>query len=90
MPNRVEQKLQDGAGTEKLPHLGWLRLVHSSSVAGTKPVIATRNGSDTHGGQEFKVWSLRELEAENAKLRNTAIRLALEIQDLRMGRLAAS
>jgi hypothetical protein len=32
---------------------------------------------------------VRELEAENAELRNTAIQLALEIQDLRMGRLVA-
>jgi hypothetical protein len=90
MPNRVERKLQNGAGAEKPPRLRLLRLVPTSSVAGTKPVSATRNGSDNHGGQEFKVWSLRKLEAENAKLRNTAIQLALEIQDLRMGKLAAS
>jgi len=89
MPNRVERKLQNGAYTEKLPRLRLLRLVPTSSAAGTKPVIATRNGLDIQGSQEFKVWSLRELEAENADLRNTAIQLALEIQDLRMGRLAA-
>jgi hypothetical protein len=88
MPNRVERKLQNGAGIEKLPRLPLLRLVSTSSVAGTKPVIATRDG--IQGGQEFKVWSLCELEAENAELRNTAIHLALEIQDLRMGRLAAN
>ena len=90
MPNRVELKLHNGTGTEKLPRLRLLRLVPTSSVAGTKPVIATRNGLDIQGSQGSKVWSLCELEAENAELRNTAIRLALEIQDLRMGRLAAS
>jgi hypothetical protein len=84
MPNRVERKLQDGAGTEKLPRLRLLHLVRTSSVAGTKPVVAARNSSDIQGGQGFKVWNLRELEAENAELRNTAIQLALEIQDLRM------
>ena len=90
MPNRVELKLHNGTGTEKLPRLRLLRLVPTSPVADIKPVIVTRNGLDIQGGQEFKVWSLRELEAENAELRNTAIQLALEIQDLRMGRLAAS
>jgi hypothetical protein len=90
MPNRAERKFQNGAGTEKLPRLRLLRLVRTSSVASTKPVIATRNGSNIQGGQEFRVWSLRELEAENAELRNTAIQLALEIQDLRMGSLAAN
>lgn len=89
MPNRVERKLQNGAGTEMLPRLRLLRLVPTSSVAGTKPVTAMRNGLDIQAGQEFKVRGLRELEAENAELRNTAIQLALEIQDLRMGRLAA-
>jgi hypothetical protein len=90
MPNRAERKVQSVAGTEKHPRLCLLRLVPTSSVAGTKPVIATRNGLNIQGGQECKVWSLRELAAENARLRNTAIQLALEIQDLRMGRLAAS
>ena len=90
MSDRIERKLQDGPGTEALPRLHLLRLVHTSSVAGTKSVTATRNGLDIHGCQKFKVWSLRELEAENAELRNTAIQLALEIQDLRMGRLAAN
>jgi hypothetical protein len=90
MPDRIERKSQNGAGTETLPRLRLLHLVPTSSVAGTKLVIAARNGLDIHGGQEFKVWSLRELEAENAKLRNTAIQLALEIQDLRMGRMAAN
>jgi hypothetical protein len=95
MPDRVEQKVQNSAGTEKFPHLRLLRLVRTSSVAGTKsvadtkPAIATRDGLNIQGGQGFKVWSLRELEAENAELRNTAIQLALEIQNLRMGRLAA-
>jgi hypothetical protein len=90
MPNRVVRKLQNGPGTEAFPRLRLLRLVHTSSVAGPKPVIATRNGLDIQGGQKCEDWSLRELEAENADLRNTAIQLALEIQDLRMGRLAAS
>jgi 1,4-dihydroxy-2-naphthoyl-CoA synthase len=89
MPNRVKRKLQNGAGTEKLHRLRLLHVVRASSVAGMKPVIATRNGLDIQGGQEFKVWSLRELEAENAELRNTAIQLSLEIQDLRICRLAA-
>jgi hypothetical protein len=84
MSNRVDRRLQNGAGTETLPRSCLLRLVRTSSVAGTKPVVATRNGSDIHGGQRFKVWSLRELEAENTELRNTAIQLALEIQDLRV------
>jgi len=44
-----------------------------------------RNGLDIQDGQGFKGWSLRELEAENAELRDTAIQLALEIQELRMG-----
>ena len=90
MPNRAERKVQSVAGTEKHPRLCLLRLVPTSSVAGTKPVIATRNGLNIQGGQECNVWSLRELEAENAQLRITAIQLALEIQDLRMGRLAAN
>jgi hypothetical protein len=89
MPYRVEQELQNSAGTEKLPRLRLLRQLRTSSVGDTKPVIATRNGLDIRGGQGFKVWSLRELEAENVELRNTAIQLALEIQDLRVGRLAA-
>jgi hypothetical protein len=89
MPNRVKRKLQNGAGIEKLPRLRLLRVVGTSSVAGMKPVIATRNGLDIQGGQEFKVWSLRELEVENAELRNTAIQLSLELQDLRMCRLSA-
>jgi hypothetical protein len=86
MPNRVERKLPSGAGTEKLPRLRFLRLVRTSSVAGTKPSIAEHDGLDLQGGQGFKVWSLRELEAENTELRNTAIQLALEIQDMRMDR----
>jgi hypothetical protein len=85
MSNRVERKLQSGAVTEKLPRLRLLHLVRTSSVAGKKPVVATRNGLNIQDGQGFKVWNLRELEAENAELRNTAIQLALEIQDLRMG-----
>jgi hypothetical protein len=85
MPHRAERKLQKGAGAERLPRLRLLRLVTTSSVVGTKAVIATRNGIDIQDGQGFKVWSLRELEAENAELRNTAIQLALEIQDLRIG-----
>jgi hypothetical protein len=88
MHNRVERKLQNCRGTEALPRLRLLRLVHTSSVAGTTPAVTTRNGLDIHGSQELKVWSLSELEAENAELRKTAIQLALEIQDLRM--LAAS
>jgi hypothetical protein len=85
MPHRAERKLQKCAGAERLPRLRLLRLVPTSSVVGTKAVIATRNGIDIQDGQGFKVWSLRELEAENAELRNTAIQLALEIQDLRIG-----
>jgi 1,4-dihydroxy-2-naphthoyl-CoA synthase len=84
MPNRVARKLQNGAGKERLPRLRLLRLVRTSSVAVTKPVIAMRDGPAIQDGQGFEVWSLRELEAENAELRNTAIQLALEIQDLRM------
>jgi hypothetical protein len=85
MSNRVERKLRDGAGTENLPRFRLLHLVRTSSVPGTKPVVATRNGLNIRDGQRFKVWNLRELEAENAELRSSAIRLALEIQDLRMG-----
>jgi hypothetical protein len=85
MSYRVERKLQNGAGTEKLPQLRLLRLAGTGSVVGTKPVVATRNGMNVQADQGFKVWNLRELEAENAELRNTAIQLALEIQDLRMG-----
>jgi hypothetical protein len=44
-----------------------------------------RNGLDIQDGLSFKDWSLRDLEAENAELRDTAIQLALEIQELRMG-----
>jgi hypothetical protein len=36
-------------------------------------------------GRALNVRSLRELEAENDELRNTAIQLALEIQELRTG-----
>ena len=85
MSYRIERKLRNGAGTEKLPQFRSLRLVRTSSVPGTKPVVATRNGLNIRDGQRFKVWNLRELEAENAELRSSAIRLALEIQDLRMG-----
>jgi hypothetical protein len=85
MSYRVERKLRNGACTENLPRFRSLRLVPTGSVARTKPVVATSNGLNIHDGQRFKVWSLRELEAENAELRNTAIQLALEIQDLRTG-----
>jgi hypothetical protein len=85
MPNRAYREAQDIARTERLPRLRLLRLVRTSSVAGSKPVIAMRNGLDIQDGQGFKDWSLRELEAENAELRDTAIQLALEIQELRMG-----
>jgi len=44
-----------------------------------------RDGLDFQTGRATNVRSLRELEAENAELRNTAIKLALEIQDLRRG-----
>lgn len=90
MRKRVRRKVQNGTGSEELPPLRLLRLAPTGSVAGAKPVLAKRNSLNIQGGQECKVWSLRELEAENTKLRNTAIQLALEIQDLRMGRLAAS
>jgi hypothetical protein len=85
MSHRVERKFRNGACTENLPRFRSLRLVPTSSGAGTKPIIATRNGLKIRDGQGFKAWNLRELEAENAELRNTAIQLALEIQDLRMG-----
>jgi len=85
MPNRAYREAQDIARTERLPRLRLLRLVRTSSVAGSKSVIAMRNGLDIQDGQGFKDWSLRELEAENAELRDTAIQLALEIQELRMG-----
>ena len=86
MPNRAYREAQDFARTERLPRLRLLRLVRTSSDADTKPVIAMRNGLDIQDGLSFKDWSLRELEAENAELRDTAIQLALEIQELRMGR----
>jgi hypothetical protein len=85
MSHRVERKLRNGASTENLPRFRSLRLVSTGSVARTKPVVATRNGLNIQDGQRFKVWNLHELKAENAELRNTAIQLALEIQDLRMG-----
>jgi hypothetical protein len=85
MPNRAYREAQDIARTERLPRLRLLRLVRTSSDAGSKPVIAMRNGLDIQDGLWFKDWSLRELEAENAELRDTAIQLALEIQELRMG-----
>lgn len=85
MPNRAYREAEDIARTERLPRLRLLRLVRTSSVAGSTPVIAMRNGLDIQDGQGFKGWSLRELEAENAELRDTAIQLALEIQELRMG-----
>jgi hypothetical protein len=90
MPNRAERKVQNGARTEKLPRLRLLSFVPTSSVVGKRPVMAMRNGLDVQRDQGFKVRSLRELEAENAELRNTAIQLALEIQDLRTVRLAAN
>jgi hypothetical protein len=85
MPKRPDRKPQDIAGTEKPPRLRLLRLVPRSAVLGTRgPAIAMRDGLDFQTGRATNVRSLRELEAENAELRNTAIKLALEIQDLRM------
>jgi hypothetical protein len=91
MPKRAYRETQDIARTEKPPRLRLLRLEPESSVLNTRgPAFATRSDLDYRTGRAINVMSLRELEAENAELRNTAIQLALEIQDLRMGRLAAS
>jgi hypothetical protein len=86
MPNRAYREAQDVTRTEKPPRLRLLRLESGSSVLGMRgPAIAMRNDLNFQTGRAINVQSLRELEAENAELRNTAIQLALEIQDLRMG-----
>jgi hypothetical protein len=90
MPKRADRKLQDIdvdiACAEKHPRSRLLRLVPKSSVSrARKPADAMWDGLDLRTGLAINVQSLRELEAENAELRNTAIQLALEIQELRMG-----
>jgi hypothetical protein len=90
MPKRADRKPQDVACAEKHPRLRLLRLVPKSSVSGVrKPAGAKWDGLDLRTARTITVQNLRELEAENAELRNTAIQLALEIQDLRVCRLAA-
>jgi hypothetical protein len=86
MPKRAYREAQDIARTEQPPRLRLLRLEPGSSVLGMRgPAIAMRDDSNFQTGRAINVQRLRELEAENAELRNTAIQLALEIQDLRMG-----
>jgi hypothetical protein len=84
MPKQADRKSQDNACAEKHPRLRLLRRIPKSLVSG-KPADAMWDGLDLHTGRAINVQSLRELEAENAELRNTAIQLALEIQELRMG-----
>jgi hypothetical protein len=86
MPKRTNQK-PPAACTEKPNRLRLVVLNPRSSVsAARKSAVAAFDGLDLRG---IDLRCLRELEAENTKLRITAIQLALEIQDLRMGRLAA-
>jgi len=87
MPTRTDQKPPGVACTEKPSRLRLVVLNPRSSVsAARKSTVAALDGLDLRG---IDLRCLRELEAENTKLRITAIQLALEIQDLRMGRLAA-
>jgi len=86
MPKRTDQKLSD-ACRERPSRLRLVVLNPRSSVsAARKSAVAALDGLNIRG---IDLRCLRELEAENTKLRITAIQLALEIQDLRMGRLAA-
>jgi hypothetical protein len=85
MPKRADRKPRDIACAEKHSRLRLLRLEPKSSVLGVrKPANAIWDGLDLRTDRAINAQSLRELEAENAELRNTAIQLALEIQDLRM------
>jgi hypothetical protein len=85
MPKRADRKPRDIACAEKYPRLRLLRLEPKGSVPGVrKPADAIWNGLDLRADRAINVQSLRDLEAENAELRNTAIQLALEIQNLRM------
>jgi len=87
MPKRTDQEPQHDACTEKPSRLRLVFLNPRSSVsAARKSAVAALDGLNIRG---VDLRCLRELEAENTELRNTAIQLALELQDLRIGRLTA-
>jgi hypothetical protein len=85
MSKQADRKPRDIACAEKHPRLRLLRPSPDGSVLGVrKPADAIWDGLDLRTDRAINVQSLRDLETENAELRNTAIQLALEIQDLRM------
>jgi hypothetical protein len=85
MLNQIPRVRRNAVSTRKPFRPPLLRLEQRGSVAGTlETVVAIRGGLISRGRRGIDIRSLRELKAENAALRNTAIQLALEIVDLRM------
>jgi hypothetical protein len=83
MSKRIHREPRNMVSMRKPTRPSTLRFEQRISVGGTlQTVVAMR----AKGNREIDVRSVHELKAENDELRNTAIQLVFDIQDLRLGR----